>query len=251
MILGQSLYQIFAGSIVMLLLLGCSIAALALIIERSLFFSRNRFNATKGLMELRNIYKNPEVGEALDYARSLKNPLGRLFTLILENYHLSMDELSDLAYGLILDERIRAERFLGGIGTLANVATLLGLLGTVTGLIRAFHNIAITGSGGPVVVSAGIAEALVTTAFGLFIGIPSLLFYNYFVKKSADIAMTLESTEEKLLVFLERTKRISKGVSGKELRPEVTKSEILNQPNDATKEKGKRNFETEENGWRF
>jgi biopolymer transport protein ExbB len=207
MILGQSLYQVFAGSIVMLLLLGCSIAALTLIIERIWYFSKNRFNANKGLSQLRLMYKNPGTNQALDYSRSLKNPLGRLFTLILENAHLSLDEVADLSYGLILDERIKAERFLGGIGTLANVATLLGLLGTVTGLIKAFHNIALTGSGGPVVVSAGIAEALITTAFGLFIGIPSLLFYNYFVKKAADTTMSLESTQEKLLIFIERTKR--------------------------------------------
>lgn len=207
MILGQSLFQIFKGSIVMILLLGCSIAALTLIIERIWYFTKNRFNSHKGLSQIRLIYKNPGTNQALDYSRSLKNPLGRLFTLILENAHLSLDEVSDLSYGLILDERIKSERFLGGIGTLANVATLLGLLGTVTGLIKAFHNIALTGSGGPVVVSAGIAEALITTAFGLFIGIPSLLFYNYFVKKAADTTMSLESTQEKLLIFIERTKR--------------------------------------------
>jgi biopolymer transport protein ExbB/TolQ len=90
------------------------------------------------------------------------------------------------------------------MGTLANVATLLGLLGTVTGLITAFHNIAVTGSGGPAVVSGGIAEALITTAFGLFIGIPTLFFYNYFSKKAADLAITLESTSDRLVVMLGR-----------------------------------------------
>ena len=246
MILGQSLFQVFKGSIVMLLLLGCSIAALALIVERLSYFTRNRFNAPKGLVQLRALYKNPDVSAALDYSRSQKNPLGRLFTLILENTHLSLDEVSDLSYGLILDERIKAERFLGGIGTLANVATLLGLLGTVTGLIKAFHNIAVTGSGGPVVVSAGIAEALITTAFGLFIGIPSLLFYNYFVKKAADITMTLESTQEKLLIFIERTKRIGKGVGVKENKPAVAKSKIRNSPSHTTKGSSNPKSETEE-----
>ena len=246
MILGQSLFQVFKGSIVMLILLGCSIAALALVVERLWYFTRNRFNAPKGLAQLRSLYKNPEVNAALDYTRSQKNPLGRLFTMILENPYLSVDELSDLSYGLILDERIRLERFLGGIGTLANVATLLGLLGTVTGLIRAFQNISITGSGGPVVVSAGIAEALITTAFGLLIGIPSLLFYNYFVKKSADMMMTLESTQEKLLVFLERTKRIGKGVAVKENKPAVAKSKIRNSQSHATKGSSNPKSETEE-----
>jgi len=241
MILGQSLIQVFRSSIVMMLLLGCSVAALALIIERLWYFARNRFNVTKGLNQIRMIYKDTGVGPAIGYAQSMKNPLGRLFSLILENNQLSVDEQADLSYGMILDERVKAERFLGGIGTLANVATLLGLLGTVTGLIRAFQNIALTGSGGPVVVSAGIAEALITTAFGLFIGIPSLLFYNYFVKKSNDIAMTLESAQEKFMVFLENTKQATREQKARE--PRIAKK-VTNNNEVTTKVK-------EEGTWRY
>uniref|UniRef100_A0A7C6A969 MotA/TolQ/ExbB proton channel family protein n=1 Tax=candidate division WOR-3 bacterium TaxID=2052148 RepID=A0A7C6A969_UNCW3 len=219
MILGQPLIQIFKNSIVMLLLLGCSIACLALIIERLWFFTKNRFNVPKAFQKIRSVYRNPGTNQALEYARAEKNPLGRVFTLILENIHLSLDEIQDISYSQILDEKMRAERFLSGLGTLANVATLLGLLGTVTGLIRAFHNIALTGSGGPVVVSAGIAEALITTAFGLLIGIPALLFYNYFTKKANDMALTLESAAEKLMIFLERTKRGQKEPKIREHKP--------------------------------
>jgi len=207
MIMGQSIVQIFKGSFVMLLLLGSSIAALALIIERFWYFTRNRFNQARGLAEVRRQLKESGPTQALAWARAQKNPLGRLFSTALENLTMSGDELADLLYSQILDERIRYERLLGGMGTLANVATLLGLLGTVTGLIGAFHNIAVTGSGGPAVVSAGIAEALITTAFGLLIGIPTLFFYNYYSKKAADTSMTLESTSDRLLVMLNRYKR--------------------------------------------
>jgi biopolymer transport protein ExbB len=204
MILGQSIVDIFKNSVVMLLLLASSIAALALIIERLWYFFRNRFNAGKGLIELRRLLGSSGPAEALNWSRTQKNPLGRMFTVALENMSLTTDELSDLLYSLILEERLRFERLLGGMGTLANVATLLGLLGTVTGLITAFHNIAVTGSGGPAVVSGGIAEALVTTAFGLFIGIPTLFFYNYFSKKAADLAIGMESTSDRLMVMLNR-----------------------------------------------
>lgn len=245
MILGQPLIQIFKNSIVMMLLLGCSIACLALIIERLWFFARNRFNASKTLLQIRSVYRNPHPEQALEYSRSQKNPLGRLFTLILENIHLSIEEISDISYSHILDEKMRAERYLGGLGTLANVATLLGLLGTVTGLIRAFHNIALTGSGGPVVVSAGIAEALITTAFGLLIGIPSLLFYNYFSKKANDMTLTLESASEKLMVFLERTKRTSK-----EVRTKETKTKTYASKTDSSQPVFETNEEKETN-WRY
>jgi biopolymer transport protein ExbB len=170
MILGRSIIDLFKSSIVMMALLAASIATVALIIERIWYFARNRFNQTKALIELRRMLgSGASVSEALNWSRTQKNPLGRLFTVAMENITLAADESSDLLYSLILEERLKYERLLGGLGTLANVATLLGLLGTVTGLINAFQNIAVTGSGGPAVVSAGIAEALVTTAFGLFI----------------------------------------------------------------------------------
>uniref|UniRef100_A0A7C4GEA6 MotA/TolQ/ExbB proton channel family protein n=1 Tax=candidate division WOR-3 bacterium TaxID=2052148 RepID=A0A7C4GEA6_UNCW3 len=206
MIMGQSLYQIFAKSFVMVILLLCSIAALALIIERFWYFTRNRFSAHKDLSELRRVLTTGGYGQALEWSRTKKNPLGRMFTVALDNISLSSEELADLTYSLVLEERIRYERLLGGLGTLANAATLLGLLGTVTGLIGAFSNIAATGSGGPAVVSKGIAEALLTTAFGLLIGIPVLFFYNYFAKKASDLAMALESTSDRLIVMLQRFK---------------------------------------------
>ncbi len=204
MIMDQSIINIFKNSIVMVILLFASITALALILERFWYFTRNRFNPTKGLMELRQLLTQSGVSQALDWSRRQNNPLGRLFVVALENITLGGDELSDLLYSLILEERIKYERLLGGMGTLANVATLLGLLGTVTGLIGAFGNIALTGSGGPAVVSKGIAEALLTTAFGLFIGIPVLFFYNYFSKKAIDMTTALESVAERLVVLLGR-----------------------------------------------
>jgi biopolymer transport protein ExbB len=206
MILGQSLIDVFKGSIVMMALLVSSIATLALIIERLWYFLRNRFNQAKGLVELRRLLASSGPAEALNWARGQKNPLGRMFAVAIENLPLTAEEQGDLLYSLILEERLRFERMLGGLGTLANVATLLGLLGTVTGLIEAFHNIAVTGSGGPAVVSGGIAEALITTAFGLFIGIPALFFYNYFAKKAADVCIILESTSDRLVVMLQRYK---------------------------------------------
>ncbi len=207
MIMGQSLIEVFKGSIVMVVLLAASIAALALTIERLWYFFRNRFNPAKAIIELRRLLGSSGPSEALNWAKGMKNPLGRVFSAALENLSLTGDELSDLLYSIVLEERVRYERLLGGLGTLANAATLLGLLGTVVGLIQAFGNIAATGSGGPAVVSGGIAQALLTTAFGLIIGIPTLFFYNYFSKKAADQSMILESTSDRLIVMLERFKR--------------------------------------------
>jgi biopolymer transport protein ExbB len=209
MILGQSLVQIFKSSFVMILLLFLSIISLALVIERLIYFYRNRFKRDEALEKMSHYLKNGDFQLAKEYALSLKNPLGRIFHLGLENSHLSSQEIKELLLGQILEEKVKYENYLSGIGTIANGATLLGLLGTVIGLIKAFHNIALTGSGGPVVVSKGIAEALLTTAFGLLIGIPALFFYNYFSKKANDLAEELESISQKFLVLLATNKEKS------------------------------------------
>ncbi|RKX71701.1 hypothetical protein DRP53_00515 [candidate division WOR-3 bacterium] len=210
MILGQSLVDIFRGSLIMLLLLLASIVVVALVVERFLYFARNGFDAQRLFIRFRQILRNRGPREARHFTRMLRNPIGGLFQIALENNHLPPEELGEILYSYILEEKIKFDRYLGGLGTMANAATLLGLLGTVIGLIRAFHNIAITGSGGPAVVSAGIAEALLTTAFGLFIGIPALFFYNYFVKKSNDLATQMESTMDRVIVLIQEEKKRSR-----------------------------------------
>jgi|UniRef100_A0A7V3RIC6 biopolymer transport protein ExbB len=209
MILGQPLINVFKSSIVMILLLLCSIIALALIIERFLYFLRNSFDTRRGFLLFSQVLRNQGMSAALAYVNQRKNPLNGLFAVALQNQHLDPDNLYDVLSSYVIEEKLKFDRYLGGMGTLANAATLLGLLGTVTGLIRAFHNIAITGSGGPAVISAGIAEALLTTAFGLFIGIPTLFFYNYYTKKSNELALSLEGVCDKLIVLLDTVKKRS------------------------------------------
>jgi biopolymer transport protein ExbB len=191
----------------MWILVALSIFAVALIIERMLYFRRNAFNAQKGFVRFRELMAAGNTDEVKRYAQSQNNPMGRLFTMLTNNLHLTGDELSDLAYSAILDEKLLLERFLGGIGTMANVATLVGLLGTVWGLIMAFNKVyTAAGSGGAKVVAGGIAVALLATLVGLFVGILSLGFFNYFNKKASDMASALESTMEKAVVLLERLK---------------------------------------------
>ncbi|MGQ9465280.1 MAG: MotA/TolQ/ExbB proton channel family protein [bacterium] len=219
MILGQPLVEVFKNSIVMIILLLCSIIALALIIERFLYFLRNSFDPRGGFLRFSQVLRNQGINAALAYATQKKNPLFGLFTIALQNYHLDADNLYEVLSSYIIEEKLKFDRYLGGMGTLANAATLLGLLGTVTGLIRAFHNISITGSGGPAVISAGIAEALLTTAFGLFIGIPTLFFYNYYTKKSNELAMALDGVGDRIIVLFETLKKKTGTVNPEPVSP--------------------------------
>ena len=220
MILGQSIIEIFKGSLVMTILLVCSIVALALIIERFIYFTRHGFNTRAGYLKFSHILRTEGPNAALTYTQQKKNPLNGVFMIALQNRHLNADHLFEILSSFIIEEKVKFDRYLGGMGSLANAATLLGLLGTVMGLIKAFHNISITGSGGPAVISSGIAEALLTTAFGLFIGIPTLFFYNYFTKKSNELAMGLDGVSDRLIVFLNNLDKKSKQLPGTDPDPQ-------------------------------
>jgi biopolymer transport protein ExbB/TolQ len=100
------------------------------------------------------------------------------------------------ALSALLDEetkelRWEAEHRLAVLGTIANVAPFIGLFGTVVGVIRAFQAIAVKASAGPSVVASGIAEALISTAAGLFVAVPAVIAYNYFLKRSRKLSLEL------------------------------------------------------------
>lgn len=195
----------------MWILIALSVFAVTLIVERLLYFNRNRFDPVQGFNRMRALAKSGDWDAATRYAKSQDNPMGRLFTLVLANLHLTADELSDLTYGAILEEKLLLERFLGGIGTMANVATLVGLLGTVWGLILSFNKVYTSeGAGGAKVVAGGIAVALLATLVGLLVGIISLTFFNYFNKKASDQAGALESLVDKTIVLVRREKAAGK-----------------------------------------
>jgi biopolymer transport protein ExbB/TolQ len=122
---------------------------------------------------LRNTPHRRLIGEGLKH---LQRPIESLIAL-----------LDEETKGL----RWEAEHRLAVLGTIANVAPFIGLFGTVVGVIRAFQAIAIKASAGPSVVASGIAEALISTAAGLFVAVPAVIAYNYFLKRSRKLSLEL------------------------------------------------------------
>jgi biopolymer transport protein TolQ len=102
----------------------------------------------------------------------------------------------------LMEQRLLLERHLGFLGTMGNTAPLIGLLGTVWGIMRAFHDMAATGSAGPSVVAAGVAEALFTTAAGLLVAVPAVILYNYFLRKTTVMLTQAEIHARKLRLAL-------------------------------------------------
>ncbi len=188
-----------AGGWLMVLIVMCSVAVLAICIERLYTLNAKKI-APPHL--LATVWKQLKAGE-MDAARlkSLKqsSPLGRILAAGLGNaYHgreVMKESIQEAASHVVHD----LERYLNTLGTIAAVAPLLGLLGTVLGMIRVFAEIMAQGTGNASVLAGGISEALITTAAGLTVAIPALAMHRYFTGKIDAIVVELEQETIKLV----------------------------------------------------
>ena len=196
-----------AGGWVMPVIVLCSVIALGIFIERSVALNPDRI-APPHL--LANVWKQLKAGE-LD-AQRLKalrhgSPLGAILAAGLANRNQGRDvmkESSQEAAGHVVHD---LERYLNTLGTVAAVAPLLGLLGTVVGMIRVFTEITVQGTGNANALAGGISEALITTAAGLVVAIPALVMHRYFTGKIDTIVVGLEQVSIKLVDALHTGKK--------------------------------------------
>ncbi len=193
------LQLLMAGGWLMLVILLCSVVVLAICIER-LFTLNPRKIAPPHL--LANVWKQLKAGE-MDGARvkALResSPLGRILAAGLANAYLGRDVMKESieeAAGHVVHE---LERYLNTLGTIAAVAPLIGLLGTVVGMIKVFAEIMAQGTGNASALAGGISEALITTAAGLTVAIPALVMHRYFTGKIDGIVVELEQETIKLV----------------------------------------------------
>ena len=197
-----NLLETLKSSITMMVLLLCSVLALTFILERWLFLKRCTANAEYFFRQLHDVLQQGGIDAALTMCSSSLSSLAAVVRVGLENYgtRQATRELMDAA---AMDERTKLEKHLNVLGTLGNIAPLIGLYGTVVGIIRAFHALAVNGAAGPSVLSAGIAEALFTTAAGLIVAVPSVVFYNFFLRRVGSIMTDIESVSKKVLVMID------------------------------------------------
>ncbi|MGE5364388.1 MAG: MotA/TolQ/ExbB proton channel family protein [Bacteroidota bacterium] len=181
------------GGYTILVLIVCSIVALKVVIEKSVVI---RGISEKLLDELKNKILSSidsrdlkEASYIIKFSTSrwlfftVKSPLSTVAQYIIENYRLPKDELLDAAYRRMDKELMKLEKGLGILATLGSISPFIGLFGTVIGIIRSFQALALNEASGYLNVMSGIAEALVATAAGLIVAVPSVMFYNYFSKK--------------------------------------------------------------------
>jgi biopolymer transport protein ExbB len=191
------------GGLVLWVIMLLSLGAGAIIIERLLFFRRIRVDEEPLIARLKATLEKGHYDEAMSICDGNPSPLTNLMKVGIDNRHKSPADIRDLVVSAANMEIPHLERSLSTLGTIAHISPLLGLLGTVTGNIEAFGVLGEFGAvGDPGLLAAGIAEALITTAAGLIVSIPAIVFYNHLVSKVNHIIIRLENRVNELVLFL-------------------------------------------------
>ncbi|MCC7198302.1 MAG: MotA/TolQ/ExbB proton channel family protein [Gammaproteobacteria bacterium] len=200
------MWEIFkAGGPVMWPILLCSITALAIVLERLWTLQANRVIPRDLTGKVWKLVETRTLTDRHIAALEQNSPLGRVLAAGLANRHRSRDVLKEAVEDTGRHVVHELERFLNTLGTVAVVSPLLGLLGTVTGIINAFNAITTQGVGDPRVLSGGIGEALITTAAGLIVAIPALVAYRYLRGKVDALVIDMEKEAMKLVQALDRS----------------------------------------------
>lgn len=187
---------------VLWLLLVLSVVSVAVMIERYVFFASNSVKAGPFVARLQEYLEKEDTKGAAEWLRDQHSPEARVVQAGLAQADRGPEAAEEAMIGVQLQERFRVERNLPFLGTLGNNAPFIGLFGTVLGIIKAFNDLANVQSGGPAVVMAGISEALVATAVGLFVAIPAVLAFNYFQRRAKRLMANMETYNRLILTHL-------------------------------------------------
>ena len=192
-----------AGGLLMWPILICSVISLAIIIERFWSLQQQRI-APRHLVA--QVWQWAKVGH-LDYKRiqnlRVSSPLGRILAAGLVNRSYEREVMKESIEEVGRHVAHSLERFLNTLGTIASISPLLGLLGTVIGMIKVFAVITTHGVGDASILAEGISEALLTTAAGLSVAIPTLMFHRYFRGKVDELVMTMEQEALKMVEVIQ------------------------------------------------
>ncbi|MDA3808909.1 MAG: MotA/TolQ/ExbB proton channel family protein [Spirochaetaceae bacterium] len=191
------------GGVVLWIIILLSFIAAAIIIERLLYLKKIRVDEEKLFSRIKATIVKKHFDEALFICESTVSPFTALMKTGIEhrNYpkHIQKEVLQEASN----QEIPKLERYLSFLGTIAHISPLLGLLGTVTGNIKAFGVLGSFGAvSDPTILAKGISEALITTAAGIIVSIPAVIFYNYLVDKVGKILIKMESQVNDMLVLL-------------------------------------------------
>jgi len=183
----------------------CSVLVLAIVIEKFIGTGAMERKANKFIEKAQGILKSNEerkIDKVFALCEMSSSPPARILQAGIKKISQGRGEIKEAVVDAGSLEVPYLGRYLRILGTVVTISPLLGLLGTVRGMIRAFNVVAVQGVGEPGALAAGISEALYTTAFGLGIAIPALVFYNYFTHRTDRLVRKLESSSGEFIELL-------------------------------------------------
>lgn len=194
------------GGPLMILLIICSLLVLTIFIERMIHYYRAKIN-TKSFMErMREVMQKNRIQDALELCRNTPGPIAHILGVGLLKYDRTREELRQAMDDAATHEVARLEKNLSMMATIAYISPLLGLLGTVSGMINAFRMIQDKAASGLIVnpgdLAGGIWEALITTAAGLLVAIPAYVAYNYLVSRVDYMVLEMEENAGEMVDLL-------------------------------------------------
>lgn len=186
----------------MLPIILCSVAAMAIIVERIWALRRQRICPRHLVDQIWRWAKNGHLDVARVSALRAGSPLGQILAAGLMNLHHSREVMKESVEEAGRHVVLELEKYLNTLGTIAAITPLLGLYGTVLGMVRIFSAISGSGVGNPAVLAGGISEALYTTVAGLTVAIPSLMAHRHFQRRVDELVSSMEQEALKMVEIL-------------------------------------------------
>lgn len=192
----------------MLPIIFCSVVALAITIERLLALNPNKIAPNNLLAEVWTWIKNSQIDSEKLKGLKQTSPLGQILAAGISNSRNGREVMKESIEEAAAQVVHEMQHYLSTLGTIAAITPLLGLLGTVIGMIKVFSEIMVQGTGNASVLAGGISEALITTASGLAVAIPALIMHRFFERRIQSIVVTLEREAIKLVDALHADRRV-------------------------------------------
>ena len=199
------MYELFLkGGILMYPIALGSIIAVGIFLERTWVLRRRRVLPRDFLIEVEDLVMRRKRPEAINLCKRDNSSIAHVIRVGIENYGKKRDVIKEKIEEVGRREAASLERYINVIGTIASISPLLGLLGTVSGMIKSFNIISIQGVADPASLAGGISEALITTAAGLVVAIPTYVIYRYLMNKADALILEMEENSIRMVDLVKR-----------------------------------------------
>ena len=210
-----------AGGWLMVPILLCSVISAAICVERFWTLRATQIVPKNLLVQVWNWIRSNEMDNKKLRELRAGSPLGQILAAGISNHKRGREQMKESIEEVAGHVVHEMERYLNTLGTVAAVTPLLGLLGTVIGMIKVFTAIKLEGTGNAAVLAGGISEALITTAAGLSVAIPSLFFFRFFQRRVDELVITMEQEALKLVEVLNGDRTNAEKAESRSPKPEM------------------------------